>query len=54
VLDQALARLQDLALRNPQVTDVEMQALILEREQILAALKQPRLRLDALRLIWQS
>lgn len=54
VLDRALDRLQDLALRNPQVTDAEIRALGHEREQILAALKQPRLRLDALRLIWRS
>lgn len=54
VLDQTMARLQDLALRNPQVTDAEIQALSREREQILVALKQPRLRLDALRLIWRS
>ena len=54
VLDQAMARLQDLALRNPQVTDAEIRAMRREREEILAALTQPRLRLDALRLIWQS
>jgi len=54
LLDQAMARLQDLALRNPQVTDAEIGALSCERAEILTALKHPRLRLDALRLIWRS
>jgi ATP-dependent helicase HepA len=49
-----IERLTDLASRNPQVSGNEISALLNLREEILAALASPRLRLDALRLIWRD
>lgn len=51
-LADELARLQDLATRNPHVSAAEMAALRALRDETLAALAAPRIRLDALRLIW--
>ena len=53
-LDAELARLEELATRNPQVTAGELAALRACRDETLAALTTPRLRLDALRLIWRT
>ncbi|MCF7731082.1 MAG: RNA polymerase-binding ATPase, partial [Akkermansiaceae bacterium] len=53
-LDSELARLADLATRNPQVSTAELAALRSTRDETLAALKTPRIRLDALRLIWRT
>jgi len=53
-LDADLARLADLATRNPQVSAGELAALRACREETLAALRAPRLRLDALRLVWRT
>lgn len=53
-LGSELARLEDLATRNPQVTAAEITALRALRDESLAALAAPRLRLDALRLIWRT
>ncbi len=52
VLDESIGRMRDLAQRNPRVTEGEIEAMGREREEILEALTCPRLRLDALRLIW--
>ena len=52
VLDDEITRLEDLAARNPQVSQSEIKALKLSRDEILEALKSPRVRLDALRLVW--
>lgn len=51
-LDEEIARLEDLAGRNPQVSPAEIDALKSSRDEIVAAMKSPRVRLDALRLIW--
>jgi hypothetical protein len=48
-----ITRLEDLATRNPQVSPSEIQALKQTRDETLAALVSPRVRLDALRLIWR-
>ncbi|MFT4175726.1 MAG: SNF2-related protein [Luteolibacter sp.] len=53
-LTAEIDRLHDLASRNPQVSHEEICALEIQREQSLAALLAPRLRLDSLRLIWRS
>lgn len=53
-LDAELTRLADLATRNPQVSASELAALRACRHQTLQALATPRLRLDALRLIWRT
>ena len=49
-----LARLEDLATRNSQVSQAELSARRSHRDDTLAALTHPRLRLDALRLIWRT
>ncbi len=51
-LGAELTRLEDLASRNSQVSDAELSELSKLRDETLAALAAPRLRLDALRLIW--
>ena len=48
-----IARLEDLATRNPQVSPGEIQSLKQTRDETLATLVSPRVRLDALRLIWR-
>ncbi len=48
-----LERLTDLATRNPQVTPADIAALSHARDETLAGLANPRLRLDALRVIWR-
>ncbi|MEI6675956.1 MAG: helicase-related protein, partial [Verrucomicrobiota bacterium] len=53
-LSAELARLSDLATRNPQVSTNELAALRALRDESLTALAAPRLRLDALRLIWRT
>ena len=53
-LDAEIARLEDLATRNPHVPAAELAGLRKLREETLAALAAPRLRLDSLRLIWCS
>ena len=52
--DAELERLADLATRNPQVSAAELAALRACRDESLTALASPRLRLDALRLIWRG
>jgi ATP-dependent helicase HepA len=52
-LDAEIARLEDLATRNSRVSSVELAALRATRDETLSALANPRLRLDALRLIWR-
>ena len=47
-------RLADLATRNPQVSAAEIAALQACLDESLTALASPRLRLDALRLIWRG
>ena len=49
-----LERLEDLATRNTQVSPEEIAALRALREETASALGSPRLRLDALRLIWRT
>ena len=49
-----LERLTDLATRNPQVSANELAALRALCDESLTALATPRLRLDALRLIWRT
>jgi len=53
-LGAELERLADLATRNPQVSAAELAALQACREESLTCLASPRLRLDALRLIWRG
>ncbi|MCX6879057.1 MAG: SNF2-related protein [Verrucomicrobia bacterium] len=53
-LDAELARLTDLATRNPQVSAAALAALRALRDEALTALATPRLRLDSLRLIWRT
>ncbi len=53
-LGAELERLADLATRNPQVSANELAALRALRDESLTALATPRLRLDALRLIWRT
>jgi ATP-dependent helicase HepA len=53
-LDAEVVRLEDLATRNAQVSDHELDSLRSTRDESLAALAVPRLRLDALRLIWRT
>ncbi len=53
-LSNEIARLKDLATRNPQVSLQEIANLESIRDEITAALRTPRLRLDALRLIWRD
>jgi ATP-dependent helicase HepA len=53
VLDDGIERLKDLATRNPQVSAAEIASLQATRAEILAALANTRIRLDALRLIWR-
>ncbi|MBC8128276.1 MAG: DEAD/DEAH box helicase family protein [Gloeobacteraceae cyanobacterium ES-bin-144] len=53
-LNAEIERLVDLASRNPQVSQVDIDSLRAFRQEVLAALAVPRLRLDALRLIWCS
>ena len=53
-LTAELERLTDLATRNPQVSAAELAALRAHRDESLTALAAPRLRLDALRLIWRG
>ncbi len=50
-LDEELARLRDLARRNPAVRAEEIEALQAERDALAETLANSRLRLDALRLI---
>ncbi len=53
-LDEEISRLEDLATRNPLVSTAEIASLRATREETLAALASPRLRLDALRLVWRT
>lgn len=53
-LDASIARLEDLAGRNPHITSEEIEGLRQLREETLSALKQSRLRLDSLRVVWQD
>ena len=53
-LNAELERLADLATRNPQVSAAELADLQVCRDESLTALIAPRLRLDALRLIWRG
>ncbi len=53
-LGNELARLEDLATRNSQVSPSELTALRFLRDETLAALAAPRIRLDAVRLIWRE
>lgn len=49
-----ISRLIDLAARNPQVSPNEISALLNLRTETLTAFSTPRLRLDALRLVWRN
>jgi ATP-dependent helicase HepA len=52
-IETEITRLEDLATRNPQVSPGEIQSLKQTRDETLATLVSPRVRLDALRLIWR-
>ncbi len=54
ILGNELSRLEDLATRNPQVSPSELTALRVLRDETRAALATPRIRLDAVRLIWRE
>ncbi len=54
VLGQSLSRLKDLATRNPQVSPEEISQQEEVSREVAFALKQSRLRLDSVRLVWQS
>lgn len=49
-----IARLEDLAQRNPYLSPDEIKALEVLRDDSLAALKTARLRLDSIRVIWRT
>ncbi len=49
-----LDRLKGLAARNPQVSGMEIEGLEDELAEVDEVLAKPRLRLDALRLVWRS
>ena len=51
-LNHELKRLEDLGSRNPQITPAEISSLRRLRDESLNAIDFPRLRLDALRLVW--
>lgn len=51
---EEIARLEDLAERNPQVSPAEIKSLESFRDESLAALKSSRLRLDSIRVIWRT
>lgn len=53
VLGDELKRLEDLATRNPMISSTEISTLRRLHEEILISLEFPRLRLDALRLVWR-
>lgn len=53
-LHSELTRLEDLATRNTRVSAAELAALRSTLDETLGALSNPRLRLDALRLIWRT
>ncbi|MBK1834760.1 DEAD/DEAH box helicase family protein [Roseibacillus ishigakijimensis] len=53
-MEARIARLEDLAKRNPQVSPAEIAALKEWQGEILSALDQSRLRLDSLRVVWQT
>ena len=53
-LNAAIHRLEDLATRNERISEREIDSLKSTREHSLAAMKHPRIRLDALRLIWKE
>jgi hypothetical protein len=53
-LGAELARLEDLATRNTRVSEAELTALRSVRDETLTFIAAPRLRLDALRLVWRS
>jgi ATP-dependent helicase HepA len=53
-LGAELARLEDLATRNTRVSAAELAALRSVRHETLTLIAAPRLRLDALRLVWRS
>jgi ATP-dependent helicase HepA len=53
-LGAELARLEDLATRNTQVSQAEIDGLRSLRTETLESLGAPRLRLDALRLVWRT
>lgn len=50
----SIARLEDLAGRNPHITTEEIDDLKTLRDETLLALEQSRLRLDSLRVVWQD
>ena len=54
VFDASLARLQDLASRNPQVSPEEISELEDMKGEVMFSLESSRLRLDSLRVVWQS
>lgn len=49
-----LDRLEDLAQRNPNIPAAELESLRNFQDELIAALGHTRLRLDALRLVWQE
>ena len=53
-LDASLARLKDLATRNPQVSQEEIAAVQEMKDEVAFVLGQSRLRLDSVRLVWQT
>jgi ATP-dependent helicase HepA len=50
-LDAELSRLRALRAVNPSVSEAEIAAIVAERSELLAALPQSRLRLDAVRFV---
>jgi ATP-dependent helicase HepA len=53
-LEGELARLREMAARNSAVSMAEIRRLEQLRDEILVALASPRIRLDAVRLIWRT
>ncbi|MBK1881405.1 DEAD/DEAH box helicase family protein [Luteolibacter pohnpeiensis] len=53
-LEAAILRLQDLAVRNSTVSSKEIDALHKTRDESIALISKPRIRLDSLRLIWKD
>ena len=53
-LTAEIERLRDLAQRNSHISPSEIESLVHHHDEITRLLRQSRVRLDALRLIWRT
>ena len=53
-LDDEITRLKDLAAMNDHIRPEEIDALVAREQEIAAAIRNARVRVDAIRLVWKA